>query len=999
MRSSARGSSGTPCRRCDDSPALRPSRRADRRGRGVHRRGRSRVACAVRADRSQPGHVRACGHRLRVPCLRDAPLPQRRDRARGPARRAARARRRAASTGIDAMRAAREALRDRPGDAPGRPRTPRRAASPTRAWPPAPASWRRRSASPGVTRASTCATRPRRCAWRSRPADEPRPEVVDRAPDRDRLRRRALGLGRVAVRGRGQPVDQRPPPDERGDGRALDRAARVPPGPGPARREDVVRPLAPPRRGPRAVERPGDRRRAAWTRPTRPGSCSRNGPGVGIGAAHDIEPWIGRAARGGRLDAPQFLEIAETLDAAARLQTSLAEDRRPLLRDLGRRVHPLPALRSTLSRSFDPVGELLDTASPRLGPLRGVGAGRLRPAPPPPRLAGRVGAGRRAPGADRHDAQRALRGARPGGCARPRSRASSTTRRAAARRCSSSRSSSWSWATRGGRRRRRSTRRSAGSSTSSARSSGRTRRCSRRRSRRSPSSTSGPRRRSWPRSMDAMRPAPAAARGGRPALRAPPGAHRAGRADRHPARRRLHGARHHGPQHRRQDGRDAHARAARADAPGRAPRPGRGGLGAAGVPRRPRRHRRRAVDRAVACRRSRATCARSSGSWSGPARARSSCSTSWAPAPTRPRAPRSPRRCSTTSSARARSSPRRPTTPRSRSTPTRRRRRATRRWSSTSRRCRPRTGSRSGSRAARRRSRSRSGWGCPTRSSMTRAAGSPRTRRRSRRPSRRSGPRRRRSPRPWTGPGPPSSARPRRCGRPRRNAGKARRERDEAVRAARAEAERLVEGLKDDVAGVRRRLERETVTAPAIDAAVARAEQTLGRLPGARRRGTGPGRRPRPRTWRLGDRARSRNGGWEGRIAALEKGGTRATLEAGGMRVSVAVEDLEEAVGGGAGSAGQADDRSVVGRRRSRARPGLRAGRRGHRQPAAHEGAQRGLVTGPARRPGRGGARGAGPLPGRRVARRPRAGADHPRPRHGRAAGCRPGAGGLRTRW
>ena len=33
-------------------------------------------------------------------------------------------------------------------------------------------------------------------------------------------------------------------------------------------------------------------------------------------------------------------------------------------------LHPLPALRSTLARSFDPVGELLDTASPRLGGLR-----------------------------------------------------------------------------------------------------------------------------------------------------------------------------------------------------------------------------------------------------------------------------------------------------------------------------------------------------------------------------------------------------------------------------------------------------------------------------------------------------------------------------------------------------------------------------------------------------------------------------------------------------
>ena len=93
-------------------------------------------------------------------------------------------------------------------------------------------------------------------------------------------------------------------------------------------------------------------------------------PGVGIGAAHDIGPSIERAARGGRLDPDQFLEIAETLDATARLATSLADERRPLLRDLQRELHALPAIRSTLARSFDPVGELLDTASPRLGGLR-----------------------------------------------------------------------------------------------------------------------------------------------------------------------------------------------------------------------------------------------------------------------------------------------------------------------------------------------------------------------------------------------------------------------------------------------------------------------------------------------------------------------------------------------------------------------------------------------------------------------------------------------------
>jgi DNA mismatch repair protein MutS2 len=93
-------------------------------------------------------------------------------------------------------------------------------------------------------------------------------------------------------------------------------------------------------------------------------------PGIGVGGAHDIGPWIDRAARGGRLEAEQFLGIADTLDAAARLATSLADERRPLLRELGRELHPLPAVRSTLARSFDPAGELLDTASPRLGGLR-----------------------------------------------------------------------------------------------------------------------------------------------------------------------------------------------------------------------------------------------------------------------------------------------------------------------------------------------------------------------------------------------------------------------------------------------------------------------------------------------------------------------------------------------------------------------------------------------------------------------------------------------------
>ena len=131
---------------------------------------------------------------------------------------------------------------------------------------------------------------------------------------------------------------------------------------------------------------------------------------------------------------------------------------------------------------------------------------------------------------------------------------------------------------------------------------------------------------------------------------------------------------------------------------------------------------------------------------------------------------------------------------------------------------------------------------------------------------------------------------------------RARRERDEAVRIARDEAERLVDTLRDDVADMRRRLERETVTAPAIDAALARADRTLERMPEPAPQVVERREPVEPHAWRLGERARSRTGGWEGRIAALEKGGTRATLEAGGMRVSVAVDDLEVAVGQPAGA-------------------------------------------------------------------------------------------------
>ncbi len=119
---------------------------------------------------------------------------------------------------------------------------------------------------------------------------------------------------------------------------------------------------------------------------------------------------------------------------------------------------------------------------------------------------------------------------------------------------------------------------------------------------------------------------------------------------------------------------------------------------------------------------------------------------------------------------------------------------------------------------------------------------------------------------------------------------RARREREESVAAARADAERLVEDLRTDIHGARRRLERETVTAPALDELLERSEERLGRLPAPAPAPVAP---PTPVAWQVGARARSRTSDWEGRIVALERGGKRATLEVGGMRVTVPTDELD----------------------------------------------------------------------------------------------------------
>ena len=126
---------------------------------------------------------------------------------------------------------------------------------------------------------------------------------------------------------------------------------------------------------------------------------------------------------------------------------------------------------------------------------------------------------------------------------------------------------------------------------------------------------------------------------------------------------------------------------------------------------------------------------------------------------------------------------------------------------------------------------------------------------------------------------------------------KARREREEIARVARDQADRIVAELRGELDAARRSLERGQLTPAAMDEILERAGDRASSLPPNEARE--PSAAPldaTPRTWRVGERARSRTGGWEGRIAALDRAGRRATLEAGGLRVSVELDDLEAAL-------------------------------------------------------------------------------------------------------
>ena len=294
------------------------------------------------------------------------------------------------------------------------------------------------------------------------------------AADRDRLRRRAVDDASVAARRGRASVGLRPAigtlsaDDGRWTSARSACSSSRPSGRASRRPRRSRRRAAWPRRSSRRATRSSSR--AASTRPTRRARLLEERPGVGIGAAHDIGPAIERAARGGRLEPAQFLEIAETLDATARLATvarrraaaAAARARARAAPAAGAAQHARAQLRpGRASCSTRPRRASAACGRPSGSPTTGCAAGSTRSSARSSAARSRSRSSRSATGATScRSRPRRARG----------SRASSTTRRAAARRCSSSRSSSSSSATPGARRRSPRPRRSPGSSTSCRRS-------------------------------------------------------------------------------------------------------------------------------------------------------------------------------------------------------------------------------------------------------------------------------------------------------------------------------------------------------------------------------------------------------------------------------------------------------------------------------------------------------------------------------------------------
>lgn len=94
--------------------------------------------------------------------------------------------------------------------------------------------------------------------------------------------------------------------------------------------------------------------------------------GLPLGGIHDLRGPIRRLDQGADLDGAELLAIADTLAAARRLKSLLAEHDQeyPAVFELSVPIVLLPKLIDEIRRCFDPSGEIADQASPELSAIR-----------------------------------------------------------------------------------------------------------------------------------------------------------------------------------------------------------------------------------------------------------------------------------------------------------------------------------------------------------------------------------------------------------------------------------------------------------------------------------------------------------------------------------------------------------------------------------------------------------------------------------------------------
>jgi DNA mismatch repair protein MutS2 len=93
---------------------------------------------------------------------------------------------------------------------------------------------------------------------------------------------------------------------------------------------------------------------------------------IGVGGAHDIRPAADLAARGGVLDPQQLLDVKSTLISCRELKRSLERrtDEYPRLAQIAAGLPESHGIVDAITRVLSERGEVLDSASPKLGTLR-----------------------------------------------------------------------------------------------------------------------------------------------------------------------------------------------------------------------------------------------------------------------------------------------------------------------------------------------------------------------------------------------------------------------------------------------------------------------------------------------------------------------------------------------------------------------------------------------------------------------------------------------------